>query len=331
MWADLVRFCRRPRFSAGWLALVLLLALASPVEAVPPGQISWTSQVAAAYRALGAKNPDPKTRNPDYLAGRLVDKDFLAKQLRLPEDYDSALAIIRKRGSSTFYYMTARTKYIDHVLSQEAAAGVEQVVILGAGLDSRAYRFAKRFPKLKFFEVDLPATQAYKRQRVEAAVGGLPPGVVYVAVDFDKDDLGRALAKAGYRKDRRTLFIWEAVSYYLQEAGVRATLDFVAQQAQPGSRLVFDYLTREALDKINSGEAGQRGAAARAKRGEPFLSGIKRGTIRGYLAESGLVLVEEVEARDMVGRFLIGSKGQVLGLPSRSVRLVLAEVPAPVR
>lgn len=332
MWIDLVRAACRPcLLGPGLLCLVLLLALAAPVGAVPPGKISWTSQVAAAYRALGAKDPDPKTRNPDYLAGFLVDKDFLAKQLHLPDDYETALTIIRKRGRSTFYYMTARTKYIDQVLSREATAGIEQVVILGAGLDSRAYRFSKQFPKLKFFEVDLPATLAYKRQRVKAALGGPPPGVVYVAVDFDKDDLGQTLAKAGYHKNRRTLFIWEAVSYYLQEAGVRATLDFVAQQARPGSRLVFDYLSREALDKISSGDAGRGGAVARDKHGEPFLSGIKRGQIRSYLAKSGLVMVEELEARDMVGRFLMGSKGQVLGLPSKSTRLVLAEVPAPGR
>lgn len=320
---------RRLNLAAACLALALLLALPSLALAVPPGEISWTSQVAAAYRALGAKDPDPGTRNPDYLAGRLLGKGSLDKLLRLPEDYQAALAKLRQRGSTTFYYMTARTKYIDQVLIREAMAGAEQVVILGAGLDSRAYRFHLQFPQVRFFEVDLPATQANKQQRVKAALGGLPAGVAYVAVDFDKDDLGQMLAKAGYRNDRRTLFIWEAVSYYLQEAGVRATLNFVAKQAKPGSRLVFDYLTQEALDRIKSGQSGQRGAAARARHGEPFTFGIKRGHVREFLAKSGLVLVEELQARDMVGRFLIGSTGQVLGLPSKSIHLVLVEIPAP--
>ena len=320
---------RRFQLAAACLTMALFLTPASPAKAVPPGEISWTSQVAAAYRALGAKDPDPGTRNPDYLAGRLVDKDFLGKQLRLPEGYNAALAIIRKRGRATFYYMTARTKYIDQVLTQEAMAGAKQVVILGAGLDSRAYRFHLQFPQVRFFEVDLPTTLAYKQQRVKAALGGLPPGVAYVAVDFDKDDLGQTLAKAGFRSDRRTLFIWEAVSYYLQEAGVRATLDFVAKQASPGSRLVFDYITQEALDRIKSGQSSRRGSAARARHGEPFLFGIRRGHIRDFMAKSGLVVVEELEAREMVGRFLISSTGQVLGLPSKSIHLVLVEVPAP--
>ncbi|MBU4276394.1 MAG: SAM-dependent methyltransferase [Proteobacteria bacterium] len=322
---------RRLNLAAACLTVALLLTMASPAMAVPPGEISWTSQVAAAYRALGAKDPDPGTRNPDYLAGRLLDKGFLDKLLRLPENYQAALAKYRQRGGSTFYYMTARTKYIDQVLTQEAMAGAEQVVILGAGLDSRAYRFHLQFPQVHFFEVDLPATQANKQLRVKAALGGLPPGVAYVAVDFDKDDLGQMLAKAGYHKDRRTLFIWEAVSYYLQEAGVRATLDFVAKQAKPGSRLVFDYLTQEALDRIKSGQSGQRGSAARSRHGEPFTFGIKRGHVRDFLAKSGLKVVEELQARDMIGRFLISSTGQVLGLPSKSIHLVLAEIPLPGR
>ncbi len=312
-------------------ALALILCLALPAAAVPPGQISWTSQVAAAYRAVGAWDPDPRTRNPDYLAGRLIDKDFIASQLRLPGNFASALNTLRRRGGTTFFYMYVRTHYIDQVLHQEAFRGAEQVVILGAGLDSRAYRFALEFPKVKFFEVDLPATQVDKKRRVKAALGVVPAGVAYVAVDFDKDDLGQALAKAGYAKNRRTLFIWEAVSYYLQEAGVRATLEFVAKQSAPGSRLVFDYLTREALERIKAGKSGQRGAAARARHGEPFTFGIPRGQGRAFLAQSGLTLVEELAARQMVGRFLVGGAGQVLGLPSRSMRLVLAEVPAPTR
>ena len=205
------------------------------------------------------------------------------------------------------------------------------MVILGAGLDSRAYRFADKYPGLRFFEVDLPATLAYKQQRVEAALGSLPPKVRYVAVDFDKDDLGQVLTRVGYRKDRRTLFIWEAVTYYLQEAGVRATLDFVAQQARPGSRLVFDYLAQEALDKITAGAAGRKAAAWRDRHGEPFIFGIKDGQSRSFLAQSGLVLLEELQAEEMVSRFLTGSQGQVLGRPSWSVRLVLAEVPATTR
>jgi methyltransferase (TIGR00027 family) len=312
--------------------LALLLALASAAGAVPPGKVSWTSQVTAAYRALGALDPDPLTRNPDYLAARFVDKDFLGQQLYLPADFSQALEAIRRRGSRTFFYITARTKYIDQVLAQEAAAGLKQVIILGTGLDSRPYRFRRQYPGLRFFEVDLPATLAYKQQQVEAALGSKPAGVTYVAVDFDKDDLGQTLARAGYQADRRTLFIWEGVTYYLQEAGVRATLGLVAKGAQPGSRLVFDYLLQEALDRINSGDAdGRAGTAARARHGEPFLFGIKHGHSRGFLAQSGLVLVEELGSQQMVSRFLTGNKGQAIGRPSQGLRLVLAEVPPPGR
>ncbi|MEW5914430.1 MAG: SAM-dependent methyltransferase [Thermodesulfobacteriota bacterium] len=323
---------RIPACGLGVAALAWLVFLAAAAQAVPPGQVSWTAQVTSAYRALGAKDPDPQTRNPDYLAARLVDQDFLGQQLYLPADFAQALATLRRRGNRTFFYITARTKYIDQVLAQEAAAGARQVVILGTGLDSRPYRFQKQYPGLRFFEVDLPATLAYKRQRVEKALGAMPAGVAYVAVDFDKDDLGQSLARAGYRADQRTLFIWEGVTYYLQEAGVRATLKLVAKGAHQGSRLVFDYLLQEALDQINAkGAQGRPATAARTRHGEPFLFGIKQGHSRSFLAQSSLSLVEELDSEQMVRRFLTSSQGQAIGRPSQGLRLVLAEVPAPAR
>src|SRR5581483_10747158 len=104
-----------------------------------------------------------------------------------------------------------RTRHFDAIVRDELAAGVEQVVVLGAGLDTRAYRFADALAGRPVFEVDLPATQAWKRARLEAALGRIPDGVRYVGVDFLRDRLDERLAAAGFDRARRALFTWEGV------------------------------------------------------------------------------------------------------------------------
>lgn len=133
----------------------------------------------------------------------------------------------------------ARTRWIDDVLSESLRSGIEQLVILGAGYDSRPYRMAG-LDSTPVFEVDHPATSASKQKRLAGIVRS---HVTYVGIDFDKDVLGEALERAGFDLSRQTFFLWEGVTNYLAAEAVDATLRYISG-AKPRSLLLFTYVNR---------------------------------------------------------------------------------------
>jgi len=154
---------------------------AGTAQAVRPGAVSTTAEATCGYRAVAAQHPDPKLRNPDDLAAKLCRWSS-----PLPRDYASARPVIDQGETyAAFFYVNARTHYIDAALKKAAADGATQAVILGAGFDSRAYRFRASHPQVRFFEVDLPATIEAKKKRVAEALGALPDYVRYAPIDFD--------------------------------------------------------------------------------------------------------------------------------------------------
>ena len=146
------------------------------------------------------------------------------------------------RSPGVFEYLASRTRYIDDTLLACLADGLQQLVILGAGFDSRAYRFEHLKEQVKVFEVDHPATQAVKLAKVKQIFGGLPDHVTYVAIDFDRDSLEKRMAECGYSPHLKTLFIWEGVVFYLTSEAIDGTLDFIAHHALPGSLVIYDYI-----------------------------------------------------------------------------------------
>ena len=172
---------------------------------------------------------------PSSWAGILPDIDF-------SKGNEFAIHQLKSDDRSYYYYHNIRTKHIDAILSESLTNKVKQVVNLGAGYDSRAYRFHQIAPEVKYFEIDLPEMIANKKIRVNELLGALPDWVSYVPIDFNKQTLQEELIKAGYDKNKKTLFIWEGVTYYISKEAVKSTLKFVANQSSPGSSIVFDYL-----------------------------------------------------------------------------------------
>lgn len=116
------------------------------------------------------------------------------------------------------------------------------MLILGAGLDSRAYRFHDRLPGVPVFEVDHPLSQKVKKERGERYLGRRPDHVRYVPVDFTRESLFDCLTTAGYDTDLPTVFTMEGVTMYLPEAAVRETLSLISGNSGPGSSLMMDYV-----------------------------------------------------------------------------------------
>ena len=268
-------------------ALALLGVTATAVE---PGLPSKTAVWAAAARAVGAKNPDPKERNPDYLAIKFIG---LRERALLP-DYDmpaldiASFAEAMKRLGVKLPVTTHayRTRAFDKALLDAVHDGARQVVVLGAGFDSRGYRFERELRGVRFMEVDYPPTQEYKKQRVKEILGELPANVTYVPLDFTKDDLRTQLTKSGYSERVQTFFLWEGVVHYLPESVVKDTLHFVRDHAARGSRLAFNY-TYASDRNVNNPNS------LYARWGEPWLFGFPDDGAGPYLRREGLGVLSD--------------------------------------
>ena len=289
-----------------------------------PG-ISRTSIYVAAGRALGAREPDVIARNPDHLAEKLLgDPSQLGVEhpsvRALSLSYDEAMKNVEV--VSTVRMMTIRTRFIDDALRRAIADGTTQVAILGAGFDTHAYRCQELLTSTRVFEIDRPATQALKRQRVNDALGGPPANLTYVPIDFQHEDLATVLRTHGYDSSQRTFFIWEGVTMYLEEAAIRDTLRFVGSHP-PGSGIVFDYVYRPLIDMLaaidmNNIPAVQRPYVQRFLdliKDEPWRFGMPASGEREFLREFGLDLREafQIGGEDSVKRFVTKADGTPVG------------------
>ncbi len=264
---------------------------------------SRTSIWAAGARAIGSRIDHPHWHNPDELADKLLGPDEYA----LLGEHALAAALkgrdpsIRENPEVQSAVMTllVRTKFVDEKLKKAIADGATQVVIMGAGWDTRAHRFADLLRNARVFEVDKPDTQDWKRRRVAEALGKDPANLTYLAIDFRHQTLKNVLAAGGYDPKEKTFFIWEGVTMYLPEAAVRDTLGWISQQA-PGSALVFDFAYRGLIDFIaqsmdpNSvapneyARVGMERLRQITKWGEPWIFGIPNDGSKEYVNELGL-------------------------------------------
>ena len=287
----------------------IVVALTAIVVPAQSGQPSATALEVTAYRAIGAKHPDPAIRNLDMLAERFLGEDgrtrlrqtgsdVVVAALQLPTE-EAWLSLGNRRTFALAIHV--RTRYIDAVVEEALMAGATQIVVFGAGMDSRAYRFAGVGSGVRAYELDLPQTQQYKKQRVTELLGSLPVNVTYMPIDFARQDLAEVLTHGGYDAGKKTVFVWEGVTMYIPETAVDATLRFVATHASSGSRMVFDGFPESRI-KNPSPEAKELNTRVAAS-GEPFVFGFPedRGS---FVAQRGLVVLSDVSMGDIAPRYL---------------------------
>ncbi len=321
--------------------LLAILLLTLSLSAVEPGKPSKTAIWVLAARAVGAHDPDPTVRNPDWLAERFLGPEELALiadnsvAASVSKDYREAMKDPETR--SRVLMVNIRTLYIDRRMQDAVKAGATQVVILGAGFDSRAYRFRQQLKNVKLFEVDFGPTQEYKKRRALTVLGPAPANLTYVPVDFAKQTASQALRRAGYRADRKTFFIWEGVSMYLTEQANHDFLKDIATHASPGSEVVFDHFNPFFDPPAN--EANAKLVAMLKAWGEPWIYGIPDGKEAEFIKSAGLHLTEHVsllvtsnDARKFISRQDGTTVGDVQfpppGTPQRTVHwLAVATVP----
>jgi len=277
---------------------------------------STTAEGAALLRAAGAAEPDPAVRNPDWMAAGFVDWRLrLPSLVKVPGARRLVPRVVERLLPGAYPFETARTRHMDEVVLAEVDAGIAQLVLLGAGYDSRPYRFAERLRGVRVFEVDLPELSAVKRRKVRRIAGEAPANVTYVEIDFTRDDLGERLVAAGHHRDAPTLYLWSGVAPYLPQDAVRQVLRFVASHGSPQTSIVFDYCFREVVDGEREAYGSRELLARVASIGEPLRSGIPEGGTAEFVGECGLRLESDLGPDDAVARHLIRSDGTRLGRP----------------
>ena len=221
-------------------------------------------------------------------------------------------------------FLVARSRFAEDELARAIGRGVRQYVVLGAGLDTFAYRNPRKDFAPRVFEVDYPATQEWKRQKLAAAGIAIPPSVTYAPVDFERQTLAEGLKLAGFDASKAAFFSWLGVTMYLTEEAVMATFGFIAS-SPPGGGIAFDYaiprsslnwIGRLALDALS-----HRVAAA----GEPFRTFFEPSALAERLQRIGFRGVEDLDA-DEINRRYFKDRADRLRVTSSLGHLMSAEV-----
>ncbi len=282
--------------------------MAKPVDVKVSGpmkksQFSRTAEIVAVWRAAESMRPADERICNDFLAAKIIRPAFrIICAFGFLRKLGSWYSESRARGMPGL--VIARTRYIDDYLQDCIDAGLEQLVILGAGLDSRAYRFPSLETRARVFEVDHPTTQQEKTRRILRAIGTLPKHVTYVPIDFDREKMDQKLYDAGYCRYKKTLFILEGVVTYLTAEAVDDTLAFVARHSGSGSSLIMSYLFRSVVDGSGTNEKeARRFRAAVRKRGEPATFGIDEQTVEAFLSRRGFAQIDHVSMPTLQTRY----------------------------
>lgn len=274
-----------------------------PSAAMQKNHPSRTAEATAFQRATERERP---------VRQRIVDDPWAERFLRPGER--AALVAYRNsvllKGVDALLGLTpfvvTRHRYIDDRLDAALRAGVEQIVVLGAGYDSRAYRFADRLGGRPVFEVDHPATQQ-RKERILRALGRrreLPDvDVRRVSIDFQRQSIEKRLALRGFDPARSTFFIWEGVSMYLTRKAVNGTLATLARIAPARSELVFDAWFL--LDEPDLRATAYRLSANLLHvLGEPVTFSLHPEDAEAFLARQGFAVLEILRARDLERRYV---------------------------
>lgn len=280
--------------------------------------ISQTAIKAACYRAYHSSSDQLKVFD-DYLAQQLIGEEEYAAfktqniagfKAAVPEmaasfPDDQAILAFMMQAMAAPALTLSRARYAEDSLELALKAGVKQYVILGAGLDTFAWRRPELLDRLEVFEVDHPSTQIYKQNRLSEIGWQQPEKLHFIQADFVSDQLAYILQDTAYDPGKPSFFSWLGVSYYLPHEAVFGMLKDIAGVASPGSQIVFDYLDSEAfiLDK----------AAERVKAllfmaqgvGETMNMGFVPSSITKELAEIGLEVVDHFGPYDIQQRYFL--------------------------
>jgi methyltransferase (TIGR00027 family) len=282
-------------------------------------QASRTAQMTAYSRGFHSRHDAPVIFD-DFLALDLLGEDVmrsievhLLATLRAANpvaassfsDEESMLRWLMHSGAAPPIVLS-RARYAEEILARAVTQGVRQYILLGAGLDTYAFRNPALLAELRLFELDHPATQGYKRRRLEELGWELPSNLHFIPVDFTQAGLCDVLHASAYDQQAPAVFCWLGVTYYLDRDEVIGTVEDIARIAAPGSSIVFDYLDTVAYVEQLAAPRVRRMIDHVNELGEPMLSGFDPLSLGEELARTGFSLVENLSPWEIHQRYFMG-------------------------
>lgn len=262
--------------------------------------VGRTALGTAICRLIEQYQPD-KTR----LFNDPVAKELVGAPIRLMMQFASMRNFTIKQTDAVaqgiFGAQICRTRYIDDTIQVALSKGIGQLVILGAGLDTRPYRLPG-IENVKVFELDLPAVQNNKKKKIDKYLGRLPANVAFIPIDFDTQSLEAVLAGTTFDPSRLTAFIWEGVTQYISEEAIQRTLAFVGKSA-PGSIILFTYVLKSIIERRSDIPDAEHMLDTVAKTA-PWIFGLEPTSLPTFLKPFHLALVADVGNADYQEKYL---------------------------
>lgn len=254
---------------------------------------SVMAELAASHRAEESSKPIDERICYDQYAIHFLSPEaleILKDPIKLREFIEQVGPLAQGIGNS----MRARARYFDDFVKKSVNEGLEQLVILGAGYDTRAYRI-EGLRDIEVFEVDHPNTQHFKTRKIKEIFGSIPDNVIYVPINFETQTLNQDLFE-GYDSLKKTLFLMEGLIYYLTPEAVDEILSFIAGNSSKGSAILFDYFHQCVVD--GTCEVGKLFRYYAEPVGETLQFGLKAEFIHEFLSERGFSNIENVTSED---------------------------------
>lgn len=274
-------------------------------------------------RACATREKDERYRGADTLA-EIFLPGFAKVILNVPFLRKAFMGKVAPSG--IYEYVIARTKIIDEIFLDGLANRVTQIVILGAGMDTRALRFSSKNQGTKIIELDIEKTQRPKIDILNRNQVALPEELVFAPIDFNKQSLSDVLMNAGYQRGEPSLFLWEGVTMYLKSEAVDSTLAFIRESTTKGSRVVYDYLYASVLRRENNYYGEKEIYDTVSQAGEGYTFGIEEGEIERYLVERGFKLIAQYTPSELENRYFKTQSGHIPRRINGTHCIVLAEV-----
>lgn len=260
----------------------------------------------AMHRAAESRMPEDERICYDPYAVHFIDPEILKFATAHPAEAEAKLKEMEEFLPGLSNSIRARVRYFDDFIEMTCREGLEQLVILGAGYDTRAYRLPGLKRKVRVFEVDHRDTQRIKSDKILEIFGSLPEHVVFVPMDLEFDDLGEILRANGYSPDQKTLFVLEGLVMYLPLEAIDEIFSYIVHHTGRGSAILFDYFPASVIDGSSEHEIAANIRSFTQMIGEPLQYGVPDGEIEKTLTDYGFSRISNMTSDQYKSMFFGG-------------------------
>jgi methyltransferase (TIGR00027 family) len=269
---------------------------------------SRTADMTCGCRALSFYERNPLYKSSDWVAPRLLPRK-MQPFVRIGLTRKLLRRLMGPKG--VYEWVIARTRYIDDALLRACNEDFSQVVLFGAGFDSRGVRFKTQLKEMRLFELDAPTTQRMKVEQFRLRGVDVPPNVTFVPINFETESVKDKLEQSGFKMGQRTLVILEGVLQYLNPHAVDTTFTTIQAIVGAGSRIIFDHAYGAVLRGEGKAYGQERMIDGVNRFGESWQFGLDEAEVKGFVEKQNLVLVDQKNPKELEELNFKGTDGIV--------------------